>query len=380
MLQGSDKTADTRRKHASLILLKQRYLVGDLITRGGMAEVYRGQDLQENRTVALKLLQETISTSSASVECLRHEALLLASLRHPSIVQIFDEGQHDDLCFLVLEFIEGTSLLHELRRQHSLTVERALIIAHAVALALGAAHRSGVIHQDVKPSNIMLGQHGEIKLIDFGIARTCQEEQERAASFEGPFWGTPQYLAPEQAQGHRISPATDIYALGVVLYEMLLGHPPFLGETPVAIVAQHIWNVPPSPRQQNPLLPPVLEEVLLRCLEKEPTWRFQDGNALAHILAQLVKCASGDKWRTYYQEEGEMMPAARHPSIQGYPVGASGGMSRSHDPLREVHSQRKKPRADGQESARFSLVVFFAIIAGMALLMGLSLYLTLHHL
>jgi hypothetical protein len=124
----------------------------------------------------------------------------------------------------------------------------------------------------------------------------------------------------------------------------------------------------------------VLEEVLLRCLEKEPTWRFQYGNALAHILAQLVKCASGDEWCTYYQKEGAMMPAAQHLSIQGYPVCASGGMSRSHDPLRRAHSQRKKPRADGQKRARFSPVVFFAIIAGMALLMGLSLYLTLHHL
>jgi eukaryotic-like serine/threonine-protein kinase len=183
----------------------------------------------------------------AEAACSRHEALLLAPLRHPSIVQIFDEGQHDDFCFLVLEFIEGTSLLHELHHHHRLTVERALKIAYAVALALGAAHRSGVIHQDVKPSNLMLGQHGEIKLIDFGIAGTCQEQQQRVASVEHLFWGTPQYLAPEQAQGHRISPATDIYALGVVLYEMLLGRPPFLGETPIAIVMQHIWNVPPSP-------------------------------------------------------------------------------------------------------------------------------------
>ncbi|MFL5590748.1 MAG: serine/threonine-protein kinase, partial [Ktedonobacteraceae bacterium] len=274
------------------VLLKQRYLVGDLITLGGMAAVYRGQDLQENRAVALKLLQETTRTSSPSVVCLRREALLLASLRHPSIVQIFDEGQHDDLCFLVLEFIEGTSLLHELQRHHRLTVERALKIAHAVAFALDAAHRSGVIHQDVKPSNIMLGQNGEIKLIDFGIARRCQEQQERAASFNDLLWGTPQYVAPEQAQGHRISPATDIYSLGVVLYEMLLGRPPFLGETPVAIVLQHVWNAPPSPRQQNPLLPPALEEVLLRCLEKEPARRFQDGNVLAHTLAQLEERAS----------------------------------------------------------------------------------------
>lgn len=354
MQQGSDKTADTARKHASLILLKQRYLVGNLIAHGGMAAVYRGQDLQENRTVALKLVQKTISTSSVPAVCLRREALLLASLRHPSIVQIFDEGQHDDFCFLVLEFIEGTSLLHELQRHHRLTVEHALKIAHAVALALGAAHRSGVIHQDVKPSNIMLGRHGEIKLIDFGIAGTCQEQQESAASFEDLLWGTPQYLAPELAQGHRISPATDIYALGAVLYEMLLGRPPFLGETPDAIVMQQICNVPPSPRQQNPLLPPALEEVLLRCLEKEPTRRFQDGNALAHALTQLEERASGDEWRICCQREGEMM-----------------------------HSQRKKHQADGQERARFSLVVLLAIIAvivGMGLLMGLSLYLTFQHL
>src|SRR5205807_18810 len=314
-----------------LILLKQRYLVGDLITHGGMAEVYRGQDLQENRIVALKLLQKTISTYSESAACLRREALLLASLRHPSIVQIFDEGQHDDLCFLVLEFIEGTSLFHELQRHHRLTVEHALKIAHAVAFALGAAHRSGVIHQDVKPANIMLGQHGEVKLIDFGIARRCQEQEERAASFSDLLWGTPQYVAPEQAQGHRISPATDVYSLGVVLYEMLLGRPPFLGETPATIVLQHIWNVPPSPRQQNPLLPPALEEVLLCCLEKEPARRFQDGNALAHRLAKLEEGASNSP-------PSHTTPAAQYHFIQRYPVNASGSVNRAHAHPRNMHS------------------------------------------
>jgi serine/threonine protein kinase len=277
---------------SALFVLKERYLVQQFIARGGMAIIYRGLDLQSNRTVALKILHETNNTPSMYVEYFLQEASITSLVRHPHIVQFYDRGQQNDLSFIVLEFIEGISLYQEMQTQHFLSVKRALTIAYAVALALGAAHDCTIVHQDVKPLNIMLGHNGDIKLIDFGIAKRYLEEQERAYVAKDIFLGTPQYLAPEQAQGFPISPATDVYALGVVLYEMLLGHRPFQISAPEIIAVQHIWIRPPAPK---PLISPALEAVLLRCLEKEPEKRFQSGSELASaLLVQLedaTECA-----------------------------------------------------------------------------------------
>jgi serine/threonine-protein kinase len=289
-----DKREDTpcgeTQREGAFLVLKERYQVVQFIARGGMATIYRGLDLQWNRTVALKILHQTTPVGSAAGSLLQ-EARMTSLVHHPQSVQVYDSGQQEDLCFLVLEWIEGRSLYQELQTKHILSVKRALTIAHAVARALGAAHDCGIVHLDVKPFNIMLGPHDEITLIDFGIAIHYQEEQISSDAGDVVV-GTPQYLAPEQAQGTPLSPATDVYALGVVLYEMLLGRRPFLSEKSEILAAQHAWLCPPAPSQLQPTLAPALEAILMCCLEKEPQKRFENGNALAQALLVHVEDAA----------------------------------------------------------------------------------------
>jgi len=190
-----DKTLDAlcgdTQSDSALLVLKGRYLVQQFIARGGMAMIYRGLDLHSNRTVALKILHETNNTPLAYAGYFQQEACITSLLCHPHIVQVYDSGQQHDLAFLVLEWIEGRSLYQEMQTQHGLSVKRALTIAHAVALALGAAHDCHIVHLDVKPFNIMLGHNGDMKLIDFGIAKRYPEEYEGEYASEGVFLGTP---------------------------------------------------------------------------------------------------------------------------------------------------------------------------------------------
>ncbi len=184
-----------------------------------------------------------------------------------------------------MELVEGTDLRRYLRGRGVLDVDRSVIIAHDVALGLGAAHRRGIVHRSVKPQNILIGRDGSIKLTDFGIAFVVNAER---LTDTGMTVGTVQYFPPEQAQGEIVSPAADVYSLGIVMYETLTGRTPFDGDNPVAVAMQHIQDPPTPPRQLNPTIPPALEEIILRCLEKVPEMRFRDGSQLARALETLA--------------------------------------------------------------------------------------------
>ncbi len=186
-----------------------------------------------------------------------------------------------------MELVEGTDLRRYLRSRGVLDLDRAIIIAHDVALGLGAAHRRGIVHRDVKPQNVLVGRGGSIKLTDFGIASVYKDINAERLTTTGMTLGTVQYYAPEQAQGEIVTPAADVYALGVVMYEMLTGRTPFDGDSPVAVAMQHIQDPPTPPSQLNPSIPPALEEIILRCLEKVPEMRFRDGSQLARALEML---------------------------------------------------------------------------------------------
>jgi serine/threonine protein kinase len=244
-----------------------RYEVHGKIGRSYLFTMYRGRDKVLNREVTIKVLRDIYSTDPKFVTRFQRGAKTASTLQHPNIVQVYDYGQTDGNYFIVMELIEGTDLRHYLRSRAVLNNERAIIIAHDVALGLGAAHRRGIVHRDVKPQNVLVGRDGSIKLTDFGMTL-----------------GTVQYYAPEQAQGEIVSPAADVYALGIVMYEMLTGRPPFDGDTPVAVALQHIQDAPVPPSQYNPAIPPALEEIVLRCLEKVPEMRFRDGSQLARAL------------------------------------------------------------------------------------------------
>src|ERR1700688_1317500 len=270
-------------------VLGERYQLQDPIGRGGMATIYRGRDMRMDRFVAIKVLREVYSTDPKFVTRFQREAKAASALQHPNIVQVYDYGQTDGNYFIVMELIEGTDLRHYLRsrRGNVLDNERAIIIAHDVALGLGAAHRRGIVHRDVKPQNVLVGRDGSIKLTDFGIASVYKDINAERLTTTGMTLGTVQYYAPEQAQGEIVSPAADVYALGIVMYEMLTGRTPFDGDTPVAVAMQHIQDVPVPPSQLNPNIPPALEEIILRCLEKVPEMRFRDGSSLARALEML---------------------------------------------------------------------------------------------
>jgi hypothetical protein len=264
-----------------------RYQLQDPIGRDSMATIYRGRDLHMDRVVAIKVLREVYSTDPKFVRRFQVEAKAASQLQHPNIVQVYDYGQSDGKYYIVTELVEGTDLRRYLRSRGILDVDRAVIIAHDVALGLGAAHRRNIVHRDVKPQNILVGRGGSIKLTDFGIASVYKDINAERLTTTGMTLGTVQYYAPEQAQGESISPAADVYALGIVMYEMLTGRTPFEGDTPVAVAMQHIQDAPVPPSQYNPSIPPALEEIILRCLEKVPEMRFRDGSQLARALEML---------------------------------------------------------------------------------------------
>lgn len=270
-------------------VLGDRYELVEPIGRGGMATIYRAKDRRMGRPVAVKILREMYSNDPKFVLRFQREARAVSALAHPNIVQVFDYGQSGEAYYIVMELIEGIDLRRYLRANGILDLRRAVVIAHDVALALGAAHRRGIVHRDVKPQNILVNDEGLVKLTDFGIATFYRDVNSERLTTTGMTLGTVQYYAPEQAQGEVVSPAADVYALGIVLYEMLVGHPPFDGDTPVSIAVRHIQEAPTRPSRYNPAIPPTLERVILRCLEKDARDRYRDGDALAYALETFDK-------------------------------------------------------------------------------------------
>jgi serine/threonine protein kinase len=275
-------------------VLGDRYLLQNSIGSGGMATIYRARDLQMDRDVAVKVLSEVYSTDPKFVTRFQREARAASALKHPNIVQVYDYGQTDGNYYIVMELVEGTDLRSYLCSRGVLNVDRAIIIAHDIALGLGAAHRRGIVHRDVKPQNVLIGIDGSIKLTDFGIVSVYKDANAERLTTSGMTLGTVQYFAPEQAQGEIVSPAADVYALGIVMYEMLTGHPPFDGNSLVVVAMQHIQDQPVPPGQFNPSIPAALEEIILRCLEKVPGTRFPDGSQLARALETLGDAKLGE--------------------------------------------------------------------------------------
>src|SRR5918998_1298679 len=263
-----------------------RYRIIDRVGSGGMADVYCAEDGELGRRVAIKLLYSRFADDPDFVERFRREASSAAALNHPNVVQVFDRGEWDGTPYIAMELLEGRNLKDIVREHGPLEPAYALDMVLQILRAARFAHRRGVVHRDIKPHNVIVDAEGRAKVTDFGIARAGSSDMTET----GLIMGTAQYISPEQAQGHPVDARSDLYSIGVVLYELLTGAVPFDAESPVTIALKQVSEEPVPPRVRNPAVPPALEAVVMRAIRKDPAERYQDAD---QFIAALENAAAG---------------------------------------------------------------------------------------
>ena len=322
-------------------VFNDRYELHRQIARGGMADVYLARDLLLDRPVAIKVLFDQFSKDKQFVERFRREAQRAANLNHPNIVSVFDWGEERGTYFIVMEYVEGRSLAEIIKTEGSIHPDKVAEISSEVAAALSFAHRNGIVHRDVKPGNVLVAPNGHIKVADFGIARALTNVQSELTQ-AGTVMGTATYISPEQAQGMEIDPRSDLYSLGVMIYEMLLGRPPFAGETPVAVAYQHVQDSPISLRAAGVSVAESLEAVTMKLLAKNPVNRYPTAEDLRSDL------------RRYQEGAHDLRPSS--------PSGVTGRTFQKPIPTSSKPKQVKVRRDDG-----FRRTALFTVFMGILL-------------
>jgi eukaryotic-like serine/threonine-protein kinase len=273
--------------------LLNQYRIENLVARSGMASIYKATDMQTNQPVAIKIPHPEIEGDPALFERFQREAEIGQMLDHPGVMKVLAYNTRGQV-YMVLEWVEGRLLRYIIHEQKKLPPERAIKLTVEILDALDYIHRNGVVHRDLKPENIMVNDHDHIKLIDFGIAGKAGARRLTFAKLS-QVMGSPDYISPEQVKGKRGDARTDLYAMGVILYEMLTGETPFSGPNPFAIMNDRVLNNPVPPREVNPEISPVLEEVLYRALEREPANRYSTANEFAWDLEHLDQVEPADR-------------------------------------------------------------------------------------
>ena len=315
-------------------VLGGRYRLTERLGQGGMGTVYRALHTLMDKPLAIKILRGELSTDAEAVARFHREARSASRLDHDHCIRVTDFGQTEDhLLYLAMELLEGRSLSDRIKAG-PIPVAEAATIAHAVGLALEHAHEAGIIHRDLKPDNVFLARRSRgreiVKVLDFGLAKLADDSgKSRSITRDGTVFGTPEYMAPEQAQGEPLDPRTDLYALGVLLYHMLTGELPFRAETFVALLTKHVRETPRPPRDLDPAIPPALDAIVLRCMQKRADQRFPSATALVEALVPFAARA---------EPTGPTMAVQRDPGSG--PVGAAAAAPSAAVPARGTSDSR----------------------------------------
>jgi hypothetical protein len=338
---------------AEEVILNKRYRLVTEIGAGQMAVVFRGEDTWQGTSVAVKVLRQTYAENEAFLARLHSQAQALASLVHPNIVSTYEVGQDGDCHYLVMELVEEPTLKELIRVGIPFSIGRALDIVIQICNAVGHAHRVGIVHGDIKPQNVFVSADGRVKVADFGIASALSA----ASVVEGEIiWGAPHYFSPEQAAGEVVSPASDVYSIGVVAYEMLTGHPPFEAETGIGVALKHLREEPVPLRQLNPDVSPQVERIVRKVLAKEPAARYRTADQLGRILDS-------------YRRLSEEALVARHPvAVKPQPRQEE---AREYKAAARPQARRTKPKEEIYEAegrGRDWLAVFLGMVAVLAVL------------
>lgn len=342
------------------VIINSRYELGRRIGRGGMAEVFVARDRLLDRPVAVKILFAEYAKDPLFVERFRREAMSAASLNHPNIVGVYDWGQVDTTYYIAMEFVQGRTLADILAKHERLTVLQACDIALDIAAALSSAHTAGVAHRDIKPANIIVSATGHVKVADFGIARAIGAAIEQGLTQTGAVMGTATYFSPEQAQGAQPDPRSDLYSLGVIMYEMLAGEPPFTGENAIAIAYKQVHDMPVSLRSRNPELAPAFSAIVMKCLAKDPNRRYPTALALADDLRRFV---DGKEVRALLDEQSALNDAGATTQLPTTQMASTGGGRSPRGPS----SGGQYPPYDEVVPQRTAAWIFGSVVSVIAL-------------
>jgi eukaryotic-like serine/threonine-protein kinase len=346
-----------------------RYELGGLLGRGGMAEVREGHDLRLGRTVAIKRLRFDLASDTTFQARFRREAQSAASLNHPAIVAVYDTGEEEPsdgsvtpIPYIVMEYVEGRTLRDILREGRKILPERALEITADVLAALDYSHRAGIVHRDIKPANVMLTPTGDVKVMDFGIARAVADSSSTMTQTAAVV-GTAQYLSPEQARGEQVDARSDIYSTGVLLFELLTGRPPFVGDSPVAVAYQHVREEPPPPSAFDPEISPELDSIVMKALTKSTSERYQSA---AEMRADIERALAGQPVVAPAAVGASMAATAATSRLLPYGDGPSETAT-----VPQIEEEQKKNRRRGWLLAILALLALVLLILAALFLPGL---------
>ncbi|HTZ44452.1 MAG TPA: Stk1 family PASTA domain-containing Ser/Thr kinase [Jatrophihabitans sp.] len=317
-------------------LVGGRYEVGEVLGYGGMAEVHRGRDVRLGRDVAIKILRADLARDPSFQNRFRREAQAAAGLNHPAIVAVYDTGEDPPSAgndvptpYIVMEYVEGRTLREILNAEGHIPAERAMRIVAEVCAALDFSHRSGIVHRDIKPGNVMITETGAVKVMDFGIARALADNAATVTATQAVI-GTAQYLSPEQARGEAVDPRSDVYSTGCLLYELVTGHPPFTGDSPVAVAYQHVRENPQIPSSVNNVVPPAVDSIVMKALAKNPLNRYQTAAEMREDLQRALGGQSVTAETVMTDAERTQFIAAARPTPRPVPQAYDEDEDRNH--------------------------------------------------